>query len=288
MTRRPRIATLAKHLEVALGRWLASASGDLTMMHDEERREYVRARATLDLYLEASSSEKQASEASMSHRGRTQTSGEGKRGGMDSERSDEAQGGEIERGLSLADLSITAKSEVERGGVGERTNRLESAPPWEQVDGDDESASADDVEAKPASEWHALIGYINELHAKTNAGAKLRWTGRYFKALKDLLDDKHITHEEIRKRATNMYTAPPKWPAPPYNPGTLERFWDCFAIPHAGKKTASDTALGRPDSEKHYGPVGEVDIKEVSRRMREAAKRGERYTGSMPMKGGSK
>jgi len=83
---------------------------------------------------------------------------------------------------------------------------------------------------KPNPDHGQFVEAFSKLFAASNEGAKPTWGGKQGKQVKDLLKDHGI--ETCIQRAQNMFEAPPKFPPPPYDLGTLVGHFDKFAKPH--------------------------------------------------------
>jgi hypothetical protein len=78
------------------------------------------------------------------------------------------------------------------------------------------------------------IACFDQHYRDANQGAKPTWGSRQYVAMRQLVE-KHGA-PEVEKRITIMFTAPPRWPAPPYDLQTLASHFDKFATPsgHGG------------------------------------------------------
>lgn len=83
---------------------------------------------------------------------------------------------------------------------------------------------------QPSGDHAGFIAAFDELYAKANAGARPTWDGKRGKQVATLLKAHGL--DECLKRATNMFQAPPEWPPPPHDLGTLVQHFDRFAQPH--------------------------------------------------------
>jgi hypothetical protein len=83
--------------------------------------------------------------------------------------------------------------------------------------------------AAGGSDHAAFIAEFTRLYAENNAGSKPTWGDKPGAMVKGLLS-KHPLDECI-KRMTNMFRAPPDFPGPPYDLGSLVLHFDKFAQP---------------------------------------------------------
>ncbi len=75
----------------------------------------------------------------------------------------------------------------------------------------------------------ACIACFDALYRDVNSGAKPTWGARQYVQVKTLVD-KH-GQAEVEKRIKIMFTAPPRFPAPPYDLSTFVQHFDKFAQP---------------------------------------------------------
>lgn len=83
-------------------------------------------------------------------------------------------------------------------------------------------------------------------------GAKPTWDARAFGVMQSLVVKHSIA--EVLRRMSIMFTAPPRWPPPPYNLQSFSMHFDRFANPTS---TGGVIDRGR-GGENYYGPVTEV------------------------------
>lgn len=81
-----------------------------------------------------------------------------------------------------------------------------------------------------------FIAEFQALYAEANDGAKPTWGAKQGAQVKALLAAHDV--DECRKRAANMFRAPPDWPAGPYDLSTLSQHFDKFAQPYRAKSKA--------------------------------------------------
>lgn len=94
------------------------------------------------------------------------------------------------------------------------------------VDGQIETAASDDP---PSQEVRRCIDRFDALFRDANGGAKPTWGARQYVTMRQLVT-KHGA-DEVEKRIVHMFTAPPRFPAPPYDLQTLVVHFDKFAQP---------------------------------------------------------
>lgn len=94
------------------------------------------------------------------------------------------------------------------------------------------------------------IACFDQHYRDANSGAKPTWGARQYVTMRQLVE-KHGA-AEVEKRITIMFTAPPRWPAPPYDLQTLSLHFDKFATP-SGKGGMIDRWK---TGEGYYGPGG--------------------------------
>lgn len=81
----------------------------------------------------------------------------------------------------------------------------------------------------PTGDHATFIADFEALFAEANGEARPTWGGRQGKIVKSLLAAHGL--EECRRRAGIMFRAPPPFPPPPFDIGTLEQHFDKFAKP---------------------------------------------------------
>lgn len=101
-----------------------------------------------------------------------------------------------------------------------------------------------------SSEVQSCIGTFDDLFRQVNSGAKPTWGARQYVQMKQLVE-KHGT-VEVDKRIRIMFTAPPRFPAPPYDLQTLVLHFDKFAQPSGKGGMIDRWASG----ESYYGGGG--------------------------------
>lgn len=99
----------------------------------------------------------------------------------------------------------------------------------------------------------AAIDVFDRLYREANDGAKPTWGERPFASMRTLVQ-KH-GRDEVCKRIEIMFTAPPRWPAPPYDLASLVQHFDKFAKPSTNRGGMVDRWRG---GENYYGDVTEV------------------------------
>jgi hypothetical protein len=105
-----------------------------------------------------------------------------------------------------------------------------------------------------SGDHQAFVARFDELYAAKNLGSRPSWGGKQGKLVKELLQRPGGLPEAL-KRAENMFCAPPPWPAPPHDLGTLVQHYDRFARPHNGAKVGHYQHTG---DEEYAG--GDVDL----------------------------
>lgn len=109
--------------------------------------------------------------------------------------------------------------------------------------------------AEPSGDHQTFIARFTELYAAKNLGSRPTWGAKQGKQVKGLLALPGGIHEALR-RAENMFAAPPPWPPPPHDLGTLVQHYDRFARPHSnGAKVGHYQHTG---DEEYAG--GDVDL----------------------------
>jgi hypothetical protein len=82
----------------------------------------------------------------------------------------------------------------------------------------------------PSGDHQTLVAEFDGLYAEANGGARPTWGAKQGALVAKLLKAHGL--EECRRRAANMFRAPPPWPPPPHDIGTLSQHFDRFAQPH--------------------------------------------------------
>lgn len=98
-----------------------------------------------------------------------------------------------------------------------------------------------------------FIDHFHRLFQAANGGAAPSWGSRNGKIVKDLLAEHGF--DECRKRATNMFEAPPPFPPPPYDLASFKLHFDKFASPGKTKTSGHFKVDG---NEAYAG--GEVEL----------------------------
>lgn len=85
----------------------------------------------------------------------------------------------------------------------------------------------------PHPDHRRFVDEFQLLYVAANGGSKPSWGSKQGAWVSDLL--KRHGFDESLKRARNMFTAPPPWPAAPHDLSTLVQHFDRFAQPHNAK-----------------------------------------------------
>lgn len=112
------------------------------------------------------------------------------------------------------------------------------------------------VPKEPSGEHQRFIAEFSGLFAAANGGSPPTWGKKQGGWVRDLL--KRAGFDEAIKRARNMFHAPPPWPAPPHDLGTLVAHFDKFAQPHSQAR-ASPSRYQQVTGNETY-PDGEVKL----------------------------
>lgn len=88
---------------------------------------------------------------------------------------------------------------------------------------------SDDAPEVASADVQACIAAFDRFYREANSDARPTWGGRQYVQMRQLVE-KH-GRAEVEKRIAIMFTAPPRWPAPPYDLQTLALHFDKFATP---------------------------------------------------------
>lgn len=134
----------------------------------------------------------------------------------------------------LAASFATARSTRSRRSV--RAKRPASASGAMSLDLESAASAACGVEGETDErravlngEVRAAIDVFDRLYREANDGAKPTWGARQFSTMRTLVEKHGRT--ETERRISNMFLAPPRFPAPPYDLSTLVQHFDKFARP---------------------------------------------------------
>jgi hypothetical protein len=109
---------------------------------------------------------------------------------------------------------------------------------------------------EPSGDHQTFVARFTELFSAKNLGAPPSWDGKKPHGMVQTLLRKPGGLAEAMRRAENMFAAPPPWPPPPHDLGTLVQHYDRFARPHSnGTKVGHYQHTG---DEEYAG--GEVDL----------------------------
>ena len=107
-------------------------------------------------------------------------------------------------------------------------------------------AKAVKPKAQPSGDHAEFIDRFDALFLAAN-GARPTWGARQGSAVGAILRAHGLL--ECLRRAENMFSAPPPWPPPPHDLGTLAQHFDRFAAKHYDPKSATRASSNPADYE---------------------------------------
>lgn len=126
------------------------------------------------------------------------------------------------------------------------------------ADGTGQTRKAPRTAAAPTGEHQQFIAEFEALYIAANSGSRPTWGKKQGGWVRDLLKRPGGFADAVR-RAQNMFHAPPDWPPPPHDLGTLVAHFDKFAQPHARARAGPARGYHAVTGTEVY-PDGEVKL----------------------------